>query len=231
MHDVTLGPHPDRHGVPPQILGHVFGGDHGPIGRVARNARLAIVRQLRPDGRAQSIGAHEGRAAQRCAIGEGDRVRVAFLRIGHHLAVGAQLDERRGLAGPLHDAVQLAPMDDRIGVLKARAEGLVQGQRDDFLGSHRVHDLHGLDVDREGARGFPDPEMIERAKRVGAELDARADLAEARGALQHDGGHPDLGEGQCCRETADPSSRDQNGVRNSHGDASPSDLRTGMPFA
>ena len=75
------------------------------------------------------------------------------------------------------------------------------------------------------------PEMIERAKRVGAELDARADLAEARGALQHDGGHPDLGEGQCCRETADPSSRDQNGVRNSHGDASPSDLRTGMPFA
>ena len=77
-------------------------------------------------------------------------------------------------------AVQIGPMDHRIGIAEAFAEILAQGDVGDLLATHRIHEAEHVDIDRLRPRGVADTQIVEGVEGVGAKLDAGADLAERR---------------------------------------------------
>ena len=75
--------------------------------------------------------------------------------------------------------MQIAAMHHRIGIAETLAKSVAQIDMADFLGRHRIHQPHLVDINSHAAGGLADPEIIEGMERVGPKLDAGADLAEA----------------------------------------------------
>ena len=74
--------------------------------------------------------------------------------------------------------MQIGAMDDGVGIAEALAERLVDRDMRDLVAGHAVHHDETVDVDRLGAAGIADAEIVHGVKGVGADLDAGADLAE-----------------------------------------------------
>ena len=87
---------------------------------------------------------------------------------------------------PLEErAVHVGPVAHRVGIAEALAEFLAHRDRGDLAFVDRVHHHDALGIDGARSRALADAERIEGRERVGAELDARADLADHGGLLEN----------------------------------------------
>jgi hypothetical protein len=132
------------------------------------------------------------------------------LRVARDPAVHRKLDVLLLAAGAQQHAVQVAAMHDRIRILEARPERLAEVDAGDFLGAERVHQAQRVDINRHVPRRLADAEIVEGVERIGAELDAGADLAERRRLFEHENAMAFLGEPERGREAADAAAGDQN---------------------
>jgi len=108
--------------------------------------------------------------------------------------------------------MQVAAMDDRIGIAEAPAERLVERDAGDLLGGQRIHQAQLVDIDRHGARRIADAQLIEGMERVRTQLDAGADLAQLGGLFQDDAASALARQAQGGGETADAGTGDQEGL-------------------
>jgi hypothetical protein len=151
---------------------------------VAGHPRRPIRGDLLADVRPQAIGADQQRSRDAFAGREPRRHRRTILLVACYFRTDAQLDQFMALTRLQEYAMQIAAMHHRIGVAEAGAKGVAQIDMGDFFGGQRIHQPELIDIDGHATRGLADAEIIEGVKRVGAELDAGADLAERRGLLQ-----------------------------------------------
>ena len=123
--------------------------------------------------------------------------------------------------GPFQQrGVDVRAVDHGVRVAKALAKSLARGDAADQVFVQRVMHHHFVGVDRAGPRQLANAQGVERGKSVGAQLDARADLAELRSLLQHLDRIALARQGQGCCHATDASASDQDGccgsVQNCH---------------
>src|SRR3569833_1376262 len=135
--------------------------------------------------------------------------RGAVLIIAGHFGAAAQLDQTVFATGLQEHPMQITTMHHRIGIAEPLAEGFTQIDMGDFFGRERVHQPELIDIDRHGARGFADAEIVKGVKRVRPELDARADFAERGGLYKQHRGNALLRQPERGGETADAAAGDQ----------------------
>ena len=150
------------------------------------------------------------------AVGEGRGDRAAVLGVVDDLGAGAELDQRVRPGGAEQGAVQVAAVDDAVGVAEAGAEGVVERDAGDLLAADRVHQAQAVDVDGERAGLVADAEPVEAVEGVRAELDAGADLAEDRRLLEDDRAEALLGEAEGGGDAADAAAGDEDGESLGH---------------
>jgi len=75
-------------------------------------------------------------------------------------------------------------MAHRVRIAEASAKRVTERHVHDFGLVHRIHHEDAFGVHRALARPLADAERVECAECVGAELDARADLADLGGLLE-----------------------------------------------
>ena len=175
--EMALGAGPQCRRVPADILGHLAGRNDRTIGRVPGDPRRTVPDQLLAHVRPQAIRADEPDAAVRRAGGELRRHVFPVLLVADDLAVDLEPDARVLPAGAQEDAMEIAAVHHRVGILEPRAKRVAEIDVDDFFAGERVHQPQRVDIDRHLARDLAHPERVEAMKRVGAELDAGADFA------------------------------------------------------
>ncbi len=181
------------------------------------DARRAVAHDLLAHARPEAVRADQ-HAARHALAGEETRRDVgAVLLVAGDGAPRAQLDQRVVLARAQEDAVQVAAVHDGVGVAEALAELAPEVDGADVLGGHGVHEAELVHIHGHVPGGIADAEVVEGVEGVGAELDAGADLAEHRRALEHDDREPFLGEAEGCRQAADPAASDEDGLVLLHG--------------
>src|ERR1700719_618549 len=137
------------------------------------------------------------------------RHRGAVLVVALGFAVHPEFDAIIVPAGFQKNAVQIAAMNDRIGILEAGAESLAKVDMGDFVSAQRIHQPQLIDINGHAARGFADAEIVEGMKRIRPQLNAGADFAERRSLFEHDGPEALWREAERRREAADAAADDQ----------------------
>ena len=110
----------------------------------------------------------------------------AFVADMHVLHVGgsAELDQRVLLHCLEYGQMDVGAMYHRVGAAEAAAKCLAGLDAHDFLGVDGIHHDDVIGENRAAARHLAHAQGVQRREGVGAELDARADLADVRGLLQ-----------------------------------------------
>src|SRR5690606_23191244 len=181
-------------------------------GGMARHPGRAVADQLRPYRRVDAVGADQGAALDRAAIGEQGRGAAAVLAVAGDPGMGTQFDQFARLAGGQHRAVQVRPVDHGVRVAEAFSKGLVQGYVADLFAAERIHEPQLVDVDRAGTGRVAEAEVVEAVESIGAELDAGADLAEAARLLEHDAAPARAGQAEGAGQAADAAAGDHEGA-------------------
>jgi hypothetical protein len=185
VHQVGLLAAPDDHLRQAVFLRPFVGRQHGAVGDVPGDDRLAVADDLFAHGRPQAVAADQrGAAVGLAGLGAGgDAGAVVVDR--HDLLRGRKLDQVGLLAGVVDDVEHVGAVDDAVGRAVLVVEALVDLQLDDGLGGDGIAEF---ELGRERAplkHPLGEPEHFEHPVHVGAELDARADLLEFRRLLQH----------------------------------------------
>ena len=129
--------------------------------------------------------------------------RVALLLDAIDTSGGHKLDVVVRLHALEQRLVHVGAVAHGVGIAEALAEGLAHRHRGDFGLVDRVHHHQPVGVDRARAGALAHAERVERGERIGAELDAGADLADVRGLLEDLHREAAARERQRGRETAD----------------------------
>ena len=176
---------------------------------MAGQAQRIAAGQLLADFRADAVAADQRRRASNVeAVLGPDLHAVGGVLVADDALPVDERDVAVRAAGVEQHAVQIGAMDHRIGIAEAPAERLVDRDMRDLLAGHAVHHDQAIDIDRLGAAGVADAEIVHGVKSVGADLDAGADLAELVGLLQHRDVAALVGEAERGRQTADPAAGD-----------------------
>ena len=208
MHHVALRPGPERGGVPAQILGHLLDRQHRAIGDVTGQSDRIAARELFADFRADAVAADNGVGFKhRAGLGADLRPVGGVLVADNTLLV----DERDAVVCPTgieQHAVQIGTVDDRVGIAEAPAERFVDRNFSDLRAGHAIHHDQAVDVDRLGAPGIADTEVIHRMKSIWPDLDAGADFTELVGLFEHRDVAALVGKSQRRREPANAAAGD-----------------------
>ena len=215
MHDMAFRPGPERRVVPAQVLGHGVAGDHAAIGGVAGHPGGAVAQHLRAHPGPQAVSADQRAAPHPFAALEDRGDAGVVLLVPRDGRGGAQADQRVFAAGAQKDAVQFAPVHHGIGVAKARAEIGAQRDARDLARAQRVHQAQVVDIDRHLARLRPHAQRVEGVKGVGAQLDARADLAQFGGLFEDEAGDARLRKAHGSGKAPDAAPGDEDRVAHS----------------
>ncbi|MGX1336670.1 hypothetical protein AB7M73_001930 [Bradyrhizobium japonicum] len=151
---------------------------------MAGNSRRAVADHLLADAGAQPVRADQQAPGDALAGLEQGRGLRTVLLVADDVAIGPKRDISVRFAGADEDAVQIAAVNHGVGIAEAPAEIVGQIDIGDLLRRDCVHQAEPVDEDGDRACSIAELEAIEGVKRVGAELDARADLLVARRALE-----------------------------------------------
>ena len=177
---VRAGPEHGR--VDAQFLGHVVALDHGPVDHVAGDAHRIAHHPLADHG-LDAVGADHGIGLVAAALRVHHVDAPALLRHIGDLGGGVEADQRVLSHGFQDGQVDVGAVDDGIGAAEAGAEVLARIDAHHLAGIDRVH--HDDVVGEDGALArAADAQCVQRREGVGAELDARAYLADPRGLFQ-----------------------------------------------
>ena len=111
-------------------------------------------------------------------------------------------------AGVEQRPMQVGAMDHGIGVAEILAERFVQRAAKHLFSGHAVHHDQIIDVNRLGAAGIADAEIIHGVEGVRSDLNTGADFAELLGLFEHSDAATLIGEPQGGRQTANSASSD-----------------------
>ena len=125
------------------------------------------------------------------------------------IRVPVRTGSRDGLDALEDRLVDVGAVYDGVRIAVARAEHLRDRDARDLAAVDRVHHHQLVDVDGAVARVGANAQVVERVERVGAQLDARAQLAQCRRLLQQRHAHADARERQRRREAADAAADDE----------------------
>jgi len=189
--------------VPAQIFRHLFGRNHRAI--VVWPATRARRRRPSAAGFFERKPSAPIRAepVMRSPVFNRTVNRAAGLVVTGHVAVGAQRDRLVVLTRANQDSVQLAAVNDRVGIPEAGPE--IRGQIDvrDLFRGDRVHQPQLIDEDRDGADGIAELQAIEGVERVRTELNAGANFLIVGGPFKNGDLKSMSRERECCRQTAE----------------------------
>src|SRR5579863_573311 len=107
--------------------------------------------------------------------------------------------------------MQVGAMDHGIRVAEILTERFVERTAKNLFSGHAVHHDQIIDVDRLGAAGIADAEIIHGVEGVRSDLNTGADFAELLGLFEHSSAATLIGETQGGRQTANSASRDDRG--------------------
>jgi hypothetical protein len=181
----------------------------GAIGNVAGGLRLAVADHDLADGRPQTVGADQSGAAiilaalcLRC-----DRA-VRLIDVDDLLR-RVELD-KIGFAALLEQhIVQIGAMDERIGVMKFAAEGVIERNARDFIAGDGIEHDQVVWKHRERADRLDQSKPFEHPEHVRPELNASADLLEYGGLFDHLRGNALARQRQRGSQSADAAADDQ----------------------
>ena len=183
VHEVNLLAGPQHHVAPAPLFGHFRRRQHGPIGDMAGDVRLAVADHHLPDGRPQAVGADQRRAAiLLAALGARHDAVAGFVDRDDLLRV-VETDASGFSASVEQRLVQVGAMDQCVGVRELFAERVAQRDAGDLLAADRIQHDEIVGKHRERADRRGEPEHVEHPEHVGPELDAGADLLELRRLL------------------------------------------------
>src|SRR5262249_5578503 len=129
-------------------------------------------------------------------------------------AIGLERDAVVVLARVDEDGMQIVAVGDRIGLLEPLTEArVIERDAGHALAGEGAAHLHGRRPMRLGEYRLFEAEPFERAKDVGAELDAGADLAELGCLFQHPYRKAFARERMRRRQTPDTAARNQDRQR------------------
>src|SRR5215813_12845711 len=201
---------PQDHIRAPEILRHLLAREHRAISDVARYQRLAVADHLVAHLRPHAVAADERTASDALArLQDHADAGVVLLEI-LDAVTGFQRDAVVVLARVDEDGMQIVPVSDGVGLLELLPKArLIERDAGDALAGQGAAHLHGRRPMRIGEYRLFEVELFERAKDVGAELDAGADLAEFGRLLQHPHGETLARERMGRRQASDAAARNQ----------------------
>ena len=144
VHQMGLLAAPDDHLGQAVFLRPLVRRQHGAIGDVAGNHRLAVADDLLAHRGPQPVAADQRRALVGLAGFGLRRDAVAVVVDRDHLLRGGELDEVRFLAGVEDDIEHVGAVNDAIGRAVFVVEALVDLQVDDGFGGDRSRETRGL---------------------------------------------------------------------------------------
>jgi hypothetical protein len=125
---------------------------------------------------------------------------------------GRDLDVAVALHAFEERQVHVGAMAHGVGIGKAAAESLAYRHRGHFGFVHRIHHHEMVGVHRLRASALADAERVEGRERIGAQLDAGADLADLRRLLEDLHRVAPPRERERGGEPADAAAGDENGM-------------------
>ena len=192
----------DRHQGPPRDVA----GERGRVGaeHSSANRRMDAVRAD------QDVAGVDG-------LGPGFLHRElhlpGVLGVAAHGGVGAQRDARVRLRGLDQDAQQVAAMDVVVGKAVCLAHGGAQGRTGDAPAGAPMAELGTLRQEAPGVKPLRQPQVVQHAAGVGAQLNAGAHLAEHRRLLEHRRLAADPGQAERRRHSPNAAAGDERTAR------------------
>ena len=202
VHQVAIGADPNRSGVPLQVFGKVFFVDHGAVHHMAGHAGRVAHKLLTHD-RLHAIGADQGAALECLAVLVPHGHAVVVLLDAHHPRAGVERDLAGFLRAFEQGQMHIGPVDDGVRVAKALAKLFIGGNLADLVFVDRVVHDHVVGVDGAATGLVANAQSVKGVESVGAELDARTDLADLGGLLQHGDLKSLADQGEGGRQAAD----------------------------
>jgi len=108
--------------------------------------------------------------------------------------------------------MQIAAMNDRIGILKPFTKPFIQRNLTDLITAHGIHQAQIIDINGHAARRVTDPQIIECVKGIRAKLDTRPDFPQFGGPFQDQGCNAFLRQAAGKGQTTDAAACDQNAL-------------------
>ena len=211
MDEMRPRPRPQRRGVPAHVLGNLVDRQNGAIGDVPRRYGWALVEHPGAHRGPQSVGADQRAAGEGGAVLGPHRNAIAGFLETADRSRGLQADQVGLLARREKGAVEIGPVDHRVGVLEAFAEGVVERHPRDLVAAQAVHHDEVLDEDGGGTCLLGDAETLEHAENVGAELNAGPDLPKLGALFEHQRRDALARKRQGGGQTADTAADDEDG--------------------
>ena len=107
--------------------------------------------------------------------------------------------------------MQVGAMDHGIGIAEILTERFVERTAKHLFSGHAVHHDQVIDIDRLGAAGIADAEIVHGVEGVRPDLNAGADFAELLGLFEHGSAAALIGETQGGRQPANSAAGDDRG--------------------
>ena len=106
--------------------------------------------------------------------------------------------------------MQIAAMDDGIGILKPFAKSFIQGDLTDLIATHRIHKAQIVHINGHAAGCVTNPQIIKGMKGIRAKLDACPDFPQFGGPFQDQGWNAFLRQAAGQGQATDTATCDQN---------------------
>ena len=205
---MTVGPDPDRRGVPLQVGRHVGSRNHGAVDHVSRYP-MRIPDEMLAHRRTHAVAAYDRSAFVDLAAAV-DEAHAVLVHVDLGDARGGVHANRRGKLHLLvHRHVDIGAMDDCVGIVETSPKCFADGYARDFTAIDRVHHHKLIGVYRASPCPFADAQCIQRSEAVGAELQPSADFSDLCRLLEDIHGEALLVQRQRAGHSADAASYDQ----------------------
>ena len=203
VHEMRARTGPQDHVRVPQIVRHLVAAQHRPIGDMPGDARLAVADDPLADFRPHAVAGDERAAGNAAAADMRDHAGVAAILVVVDVGVGFERDEIVILARLEEGAVDIGPVRHRIRIAECLHHLVAEADIGDQLAGERVPHLQVAGDMRVGEHGVLEPDLVEHAEDIGAELDAGADFLEFGRLLEQMDRHAFQGQRVSCRQAAD----------------------------
>jgi hypothetical protein len=120
------------------MLKHVLYRNRAPIGYKALTQRFAVVKEVRADHGAQSIGPDQSVTYIGCSIGTPDPCPITQILEGDNLPVGFQSDGLVSVASIRKDSEQIVTVHHNIGIAESVEKWRAQVRRCQCLTRERI---------------------------------------------------------------------------------------------
>ena len=180
VHEMRARAGPQDHVRMPEIVRHLVAAQHRAIGDVTRDAGFAVADNTLANLRPHAVTGDQRAAGDAAAADMRDHAVVAAILVVVDMGVGFERHQIVVLARFEEGAMDVGAVRDRVRIAKRLHHLVAEPDIGDQLAGERVPHLQVAGNMRVGEHGVLEPDLVEHAEDVGAELDAGADFLEFR---------------------------------------------------